>query len=200
MYRGNDIIKIYDNDFNNIGRATREQVHTEGLLHQVAHVWMFQPDGKDTFIFFQKRSLKRELYPGKYDLIQTTHFDPDESYEEGIIRSMDHYLGIRISKQDIVHVGSIRQKIDRDNYHDNALVQTFIIAIKKAIFLMPDTEDIIKVHYEDFQDLVHGKIDEIDIFSLDDVFLKKIPKEAWWIREDEFYDVIEPYVETKKEY
>ena len=80
MYRGNDILKIYDQDLNNIGRATREEVHTQGLLHQVAHVWMFQPKEDDTYIMIQKRSLDRELYPGKYDLIQTTHFDPDESY------------------------------------------------------------------------------------------------------------------------
>ena len=39
MYRGDDILKIYDQDLNNIGRATREEVHTQGLLHQVAHVW-----------------------------------------------------------------------------------------------------------------------------------------------------------------
>ena len=37
MYRGDDILKIYDQDPNNIGRATREEVHTQGLLHQVAH-------------------------------------------------------------------------------------------------------------------------------------------------------------------
>ena len=28
MYRGDDILKIYDQDLNNIGRATREEVHT----------------------------------------------------------------------------------------------------------------------------------------------------------------------------
>ena len=33
MYRGDDILKIYDQDLNNIGRATREEVHTQGLLH-----------------------------------------------------------------------------------------------------------------------------------------------------------------------
>ena len=66
MYRGDDILKIYDQDLNNIGRATREEVHTQGLLHQVAHVWMFQPKEDDTYIMIQKRSLDRELYPGKF--------------------------------------------------------------------------------------------------------------------------------------
>ena len=97
MYRGDDILKIYDQDLNNIGRATREEVHTQGLLHQVAHVWMFQPKEDDTYIMIQKRSLDRELYPGKYDLIQTTHFDPDESYEEAIVDSLEYYRGLKKS-------------------------------------------------------------------------------------------------------
>ena len=54
MYRGDDILKIYDQDLNNIGRATREEVHTQGLLHQVAHVWMFQPTEDDTYIISNK--------------------------------------------------------------------------------------------------------------------------------------------------
>lgn len=32
MYRGNDILKIYDQDLNNIGRATREEVHTKACF------------------------------------------------------------------------------------------------------------------------------------------------------------------------
>ena len=124
MYRGDDILKIYDQDLNNIGRATREEVHTQGLLHQVAHVWMFQPKEDDTYIMIQKRSLDRELYPGKYDLIQTTHFDPDESYEEAIVDSLEYYRGLKKSKEDIIHVGSTHQQIDAGDYHDNALVHS----------------------------------------------------------------------------
>ena len=157
MYRGNDILKIYDQDLNNIGRATREKVHTKGLLHQVAHVWMFQPVGDDTFIMIQKRSLDRELYPGKYDLIQTTHFDPDESYEEAIVDSLEYYRGLKKSKEDIIHVGSTHQQIDAGDYHDNALVQVFAIFTAKALFIMPDTEEIVKVRFEDFRQFIHGK-------------------------------------------
>ena len=170
MYRGDDILKIYDQDLNNIGRATREEVHTQGLLHQVAHVWMFQPKEDDTYIMIQKRSLDRELYPGKYDLIQTTHFDPDESYEEAIVDSLQYYRGLKKSKEDIIHVGSTHQQIDVGDYHDNALVQVFAIFTAKALFIMPDTEEIVKVRFEDFRQLIHGKQNTIKLYSLDDVY------------------------------
>lgn len=200
MFRGDDILKIYDNDYNNIGRATREKVHREGLLHQVAHLWMFQRSSDGTYILFQQRSYKRELYPGKYDLIQTTHCDPEESYEEAIVHSMDYYLGSRMSRQDIIHVGSTRQRIDQDNYHDNALVQVFVTSVSKALFIMPDTEEIIKVRYEDFCRLVHGQADSIAIYSLDDIRMKESTPDEWWIRRDEFLDVIEPYIGSRRNY
>ena len=199
MYRGDDILKIYDQDLNNIGRATREEVHTQGLLHQVAHVWMFQPTEDDTYIMIQKRSLDRELYPGKYDLIQTTHFDPDESYEEAIVDSLEYYRGLKKSKEDIIHVGSTHQKIDVGDYHDNALVQVFAIFTAKALFIMPDTEEIVKVRFEDFRQLIHGKQNTIKLYSLDDVYLKESSTDEWWLRKDEFVDVVEPYIDSRIE-
>lgn len=200
MFRGNDILKIYDDDYNNIGRATREQVHTEGLLHQVAHLWMFQHQSGENYILFQQRSYKRELYPGKYDLIQTTHCDPEESYEDAIVHSMDYYLGTKLYARNIIHAGSVRQHIDQGDYHDNALVQVFVTAVSKALFIMPDTEEIIKVRYEDFRQMAHGLTDRIPIYSLDDVFLKESSRDEWWIREEEYLDVVEPYIKSKNRY
>lgn len=198
MFRGNDILKIYDENFNNIGTATREEVHTKGLLHQVAHVWMYEKrnDGS-IYIFFQKRSADRELYPGKYDLIQTTHFDPDESYEDGIVHSLDVYRGFTAEKADLIHAGSIRQKIDHDNYHDNALVQVFILPVKKALFFMPDAEEIVKVLYQDFMDMAHGKIKSANLYTLDDSYMRKSSIDEWWIRKDEYLDIVEPYFKEK---
>lgn len=201
MFRGDDILKIYDQDLNYIGQATREKVHREGLLHQVAHVWMFQSTDKGAYILLQKRSMNRELYPGKYDLIQTTHCEPDESYEEAIVHSMDYYLGSKMDKEEIIHVGSTHQHIDKDDYHDNALVQVFAIFVSKALFIMPDTEEIVKVPFEDFRKLMHGELDTIDIYSLDDAWMGKSTPDEWWLRKDEFFEVMEPYIDNRiKEY
>lgn len=198
MYRGQDILKIYDDEFNCIGTATREEAHTKGLLHQVAHIWMFQWTGEDAYIIIQKRSMQRELYPGKYDIIQSTHFEPDESYEAGIRNSLDYYLGARFSDEEITHLGSLRQHIDQGNYHDNALIQVFSITVRKALFIMPETEEILKVRFDDFRRLVHGESNQIAMYSLDDVCIGFSSPDDWWIRREEFLDAVEPYIESKK--
>lgn len=200
MYRGNDILKIYDQNFTNIGTATREEIHTKGLLHQVAHVWMIKPDKKnpeDTLIFFQKRSAKRDLYPGKYDMIQTTHFDPEESYEEAIVTSMEYYLGSEVTQEEIHHIGTTRQIIDEGNYHDNALVQVFVIEVSKVLFLMPMTDEIIKIRYRDFIQMFNGEKEQIPMYSLENTFLKNTKKEEFWLRIKELQEVILPYMKSR---
>ncbi len=199
MYRGTDILKIYDDEFNNIGTATREEVHTKGLLHQVAHVWMFQWSGSEPYILVQKRSQSRELYPGRYDIIQTTHFEPKQSYEDAIRESLSYYLGAKLSNEDITHLGSLRQHIDQGDYHDNALIQVFAITVKKALFILPETEDILKVRFDDFSSFVHGDLPQIDMYSLDDVCIRYSQPEDWWIRREEFLDAVEPYVQNKEQ-
>jgi|GEM_PF-699608 len=197
MYRGSDILKIYDEEFNNIGTRTREEVHRKGLLHQVAHIWMFQWSGDDAYIMIQKRSRKRELFPGKYDLLQTTHFEPEQSYEDAIRDSLKYYLGAKLSNEDITHLGSLRQHIDKGDYHDNALIQVFAITVKKALFIMPDTENILKVRFDDFSLFIRGKLRQIAMYSLDDVCIRYSRPEDWWLRSEEFIDAVEPYIDSK---
>lgn len=199
MYRGDDILKIYDDEYNCIGTATREEVHTKGLLHQVAHVWMFQWENGDPYIMVQKRLKNRDLYPEKYDIIQTTHFEPQESYEEGIAHSLDFYLGAKLSNEDLTHLGSVRQHIDQGDYHDNALIQVFALTVKKALFIMPETEEILKVRFDDFAKFVHGTLAQIAMYSLDGVCVSYSRPEDWWIRREEFIEAVEPYIENKEQ-
>lgn len=196
MFRGDDILNVYDEDLNMTGTATREKVHAEGLLHQVAHVWMFQRQDDEINILMQQRALSRELYPGKYDLIQTTHFEPGKSDEYSIIHSFRYYLGTEeLEEEDIIHLGSLRQHINQGSYHDNALVQVYAVKIRKAMFIMPETEEIVKVRYPQFRDFVHGSVDHVDLYTLDDTFYKTSKAEDWWIRREEFLDVVEPSAE-----
>ena len=44
---------------------------------------------------------------------------------------------------------------------------------------MPDTEEIVKVRFEDFRQLIHGKQNTIKLYSLDDVYLKESSADEW---------------------
>ena len=45
----------------------------------------------------------------------------------------------------------------------------------------------------------NGKQNTNKLYSLDDVYLKESSADEWWLRKDEFIDVVEPYIDSRIE-
>ena len=103
---------------------------------------------------------------------------------------------MKIDPENADHIGSLHQHIDQGDYHDNALVQVFSVKIKKALFVMPETEDIVKARFEDFSDFVHGRIAALPMYSADGLYLMDTVPGDWWLRKEEFLEVVEPYIRS----
>ena len=114
-----EILKIYDNLYNVIGVAPRSEVHKKGLLHQVVHLWMMEVKNGEKWLYFRQRSMHRKDFPGLYDLISSGHIDPEETFEDAIIENTANKLGVVLTRDDIRHIGNIRQVVDKGDYHDN---------------------------------------------------------------------------------
>lgn len=76
-----------------VGRATRRQVHATGLWHRAVHVLVFDADGR---VFLQKRSMLKDLSPGRWDSSCSGHLDSGEDYDEAAVRELQEEIGIRI--------------------------------------------------------------------------------------------------------
>ena len=75
-----------------IGKATRKECHSGSmLLHPVVHLHIFRKGG---YIYLQKRSLTKDIQPGKWDTAIGGHVDYGESIEEALLREMREELGI----------------------------------------------------------------------------------------------------------
>ena len=53
--------KIYDSLYNVIGVAPYEEVHTQGLLHQVVHFWLAEKKDDQLWFYLQKRAEDEQL-------------------------------------------------------------------------------------------------------------------------------------------
>ena len=63
-----------------IGKATRKECHSGSkLLHPVIHLHIFNKDGD---LYLQKRSMNKDIQPGKWDTAVGGHIDYGESVEE----------------------------------------------------------------------------------------------------------------------
>ena len=75
-----------------IGKATRKECHSGSkLLHPVIHLHIFNKDGD---LYLQKRSMNKDIQPGKWDTDVGGHIDYGESVEEALRREVREELGI----------------------------------------------------------------------------------------------------------
>ena len=75
-----------------IGKATRQECHSGSkLLHPVVHLHIFNQKGD---LFLQKRSLSKDIQPGKWDTAVGGHVDYGETIEEALRREVREELGV----------------------------------------------------------------------------------------------------------
>ena len=77
-----------------IGRATRREVHARGLWHRAVHVMVFDRNGR---LFLQKRSMKKDMAPGLWDLSCSGHVDAGEDYDTAAVRELGEELGLHVA-------------------------------------------------------------------------------------------------------
>lgn len=76
-----------------IGRKPRGEVHRLGLLHRAVHVLAFNSLGH---VFLQKRSMKKDKSPGKWDSSASGHLDSGEDYDACALRELREEIGLRL--------------------------------------------------------------------------------------------------------
>lgn len=78
-----------------IGQRPRREVHQLGLRHRAVHVLVFNSRGE---VFLQKRSMKKDCFPGVWDSSASGHLDVGESYDACAVRELREELGLQAPK------------------------------------------------------------------------------------------------------
>lgn len=95
-----EILVLVDDDDNQIGTDTRTNCHSgKGKRHRAYVAFIFH-DGK---VLLQRRSLKKLLWPGGWDVSFTSHVYPGETYQEAASRRAIQELGARVGTLEDVH-------------------------------------------------------------------------------------------------
>lgn len=114
------------------GKATRKECHSGSkLLHPVIHLHIFNDAGH---LYLQKRSMNKDIQPGKWDTAVGGHIDYGETVEEALRREVREELGITDFTPQFITRYVFESTIEKE------LVNTFRTVYNGPF--KPDTEEL----------------------------------------------------------
>ena len=75
-----------------VDHRPRSEVHRLKLRHRAVHVLVFNRAGD---LFLQKRSMRKDCFPGTWDSSASGHLDQGESYDDCSVRELREEIGLR---------------------------------------------------------------------------------------------------------
>lgn len=101
-FKNEEWFPIVDEEGKIIGKAPRSVCHDgkSKLLHPVIHLHLFDRDGK---IYLQKRSVKKDIQPGKWDTSVGGHIAPGEKIEDALAREVQEEIGLKNIEPQFIH-------------------------------------------------------------------------------------------------
>lgn len=96
---------LLDGDGRPTGRfAVRGEPMSEGGRHLVVHVYLVNPEGR---FLIQKRSMRKELYPGAWDVTGGAVLAGETSLQ-GALREVEEELGLRLEPEALAFIARLK--------------------------------------------------------------------------------------------
>lgn len=101
-----ELLDILSEDFELTG-LTRERsiVHETGTWHRTSHVWIIRRKEEGFDVLLQKRSRKKDSFPGCYDISSAGHIPAGEDFTESAVRELREELGIEAAPRELCLIG-----------------------------------------------------------------------------------------------
>lgn len=104
--------------------ASRDECHYQGLWHKAVAVFIINSKNQ---VLLQKRSPQKKLWPGMWDISAGGHVLAGELGFQAVIRECQEELGIPLSTQDILFIGSSLSTNRKGDVVNNHLNEYYIV-------------------------------------------------------------------------
>jgi isopentenyldiphosphate isomerase len=113
-----------------VGKASRRECHNHSfLLHPVVHLHVFNSKGE---LYLQKRSMDKDIQPGKWDTSVGGHVDFGETIDDALRREVFEELGITAYEPVFIFRYTFRSEFEYE------LVNTYRTVYDGELYPNPD--------------------------------------------------------------
>lgn len=154
-----ELLEVVSTSGNIIRLAKRTELHSNpSLIHRVVHVLVFNKTGE---LLLQKRSLRKDIAPGKWDTSVGGHINPGEDISHAAKREMREELGISECRLTFLC------KYLFSNHCESELVSTFTCVY----------DGVIKFNIEEIDEIRFWNLKEVKENFGKDIFSSHFEKE-----------------------
>lgn len=162
----NEILKIFDEYRNEIGVATREEVHKVGYWHETFHCWFISRDNEKDYIYLQIRSDAKKDYPSLLDITAAGHLLVNETVNDGV-REVEEELGIAVTFSELLSLGIINYSVKTGELIDKEFAHVFLHKSLHSFdgyeLQSEEVSGIVRTEFQQFAELWLGRLEEIQI-------------------------------------
>ncbi|MBM7661045.1 isopentenyldiphosphate isomerase [Bacillus mesophilus] len=159
-------LKIFDDNKNQIGVASRGDVHKHGYWHEAFHCWFIGKERGKDYIYLQLRSKGKQDYPNLLDITSAGHLLSDETVRDGV-REIKEEIGIDVAFEELVMLGVLDYCVTKENFIDKEMAHVFLyrsnLSFNDFTLQAEEVSGIVRANFDDFADLWFGVKEEIEI-------------------------------------
>ncbi|NDI33910.1 NUDIX hydrolase [Chengkuizengella sediminis] len=163
-----ELLHIFDEDMNLIGKQPRDKVHKKGYWHETFHCWITVREEEDTFLLFQKRASCKADYPNFLDITSAGHLLASETIKDGV-REVEEELGLKVKFEELISIGIIKEEIRTEAIIDREFCHVYLYEadiIPKFKLQQEEVASIFKIKLDEVIELFEGHLSEIKAIEI----------------------------------
>lgn len=155
-----ELIDIFDEEFNFIRTAMKYEAHAKGLWHKIFFCWIIRKseDGRWKALL-QLRNSHKKIGGGLLDASSAGHFSAGENLQQALCREVKEELGLELNFNNIVNFG-LGKRISGNDTIKNAEI------VHKCYAITDQKLESLKLQREELDGIFELDIDDaISLFS-----------------------------------